>query len=810
MTKRQRWGRLLMAMGLLFGMWAGLQAAPKGVERKQLFDGGWKFFLGDAAGAKAPGVDDSPWRTLDLPHDWSVEGGFSLAHPMGNDGGYLPAGIGWYRKTFTLPAEAQGKRVGLYFEGVYMNSEVFVNGQSAGSWPYGYSSFFYDVTSLLRFDGKPNVVAVRVDNAQQKNCRWYTGSGIYRHVWLVTTEPVHIGHWGVAVTTPQVSEERATVQVKTLLKNETEAPRRVKLAVRLIRSGSETGRTEAEVELPARGETEVVRSVEVLRPALWSPDSPALYEAHLSVTDGGRETDAVQETFGIRSVAYSATTGFLLNGRQMVLSGGCLHHDNGALGAAAYDRAEERKVELLKAAGFNAVRTSHNVPSEAFLRACDRLGLLVIDEAFDGWRESKTKHDYATLFDRWWQRDVEAMVLRDRNHPSIFCWSIGNEVIEREKIEIVTTAKRLADRVRAIDPTRPVTSALTTWNREWEIFDPLAAVHDIVGYNYQLHRAESDHRRVPGRIIMQTESYPREAFKNWAQVNDHSYVIGDFVWTAMDYLGESGIGRFYYEGESAGEHYDRNQYPWHGAYCGDIDLTGWRKPISHYRELLYNPSKKLYMAVKEPNGYYGKVKETLWSVWPTWESWNWPGHEGKNIEVEIYSRCPSVRLYVNGRLAGEKATTRAQEFKAIFAVPYEAGSVRAVGVTDGVEDPATACELHTAGQPARLRLTPDRTRLTADGQDLAFVTVEVLDKDGRVCPNADNRLTFAVSGAARLAATCSANLKDSVTYVSAERAAWKGRAMGVLRTTGKRGGITLKVTSPGLPAATVKLTGAAR
>lgn len=810
MTKRQLLGRLLTAIGLLFGLWAALPAAPNGMARKQLFDGNWKFFLGDATGAKAPGFDDSSWRTLDLPHDWSVEGNFSNSHPMGKDGGYLPAGIGWYRKTFTLPAEARGKRVGLYFEGVYMNSEVFVNGQSAGSWPYGYSSFFYDITDLLRSDGKPNTVAVRVDNAQQKNCRWYTGSGIYRHVWLVTTDPVHIGHWGVAIATHNVSEERATVQVKTTLKNETDVPRRVKLALRIARDGSEAGRTEAEVELPADGETEVMHLMEVNRPALWSPDSPALYEAQLSVTEGDRETDAVQETFGIRSARYGIYDGLLLNGKKIVLSGGCLHHDNGALGSAAYDRAEERKAELLKAAGFNAVRTAHNVPSEAFLRACDRLGLLVIDEAFDGWRTGKTPFDYATLFDQWWQRDVEAMVLRDRNHPSVFCWSIGNEVIEREKLEVVTTAKRLADRVRAIDPTRPVTSALTTWTHEWEIFDPLAAVHDIAGYNYQLPRAESDHRRVPSRIIMQTESYPRDAFGNWALVNDHEYVIGDFVWTAIDYLGESGIGRFYYEGDTPGEHYQLEQYPWHGAYCGDIDLTGWRKPISHYRELLYNPSAKLYMAVKEPDGYYGKVRETQWSVWPTWESWNWPGHEGKDIDVEIYSRCPSVRLYVNGRLAGERPTGREQEFKAVFRVPYEVGSLRAVGVNGGVEEASTACELHTAGEPARLRLTPDRTRLTADGQDLSFVTVEVLDKDGRVCPNADNRLTFAVSGAARLAATCSADLKDTVSYVSAERAAWKGRAMGVLRTTGKRGAITLKVTSPGLTGATVKLTSGAK
>ncbi len=800
----------LMAIGLSVGGRLSASLASADTGRKQLFDANWRFYAGDEAAARTAGFDDGKWRTLDLPHDWSIEGCFDPQAPMGNDGGYLPAGVGWYRKAFTLPAAVRGKRVGLYFEGVYMNSEVFVNGQSVGQWPYGYSSFHYDVTPFLHADGTENVVAVRVDNSQQKNCRWYTGSGIYRHVWLTVTDPVHIGHWGVAITTPEVSAEKATVRVKTTLKNETDAARRVMLRVCLTKGGNEVARSEAEVEIPAGSAADVTRSMEVAQPALWSPETPSLYEARLSVLEDGKERDAVQEPFGIRTLTYSAEKGMALNGRPILLNGGCLHHDNGALGAAAYDRAEERKAELLKAAGFNAVRTSHNLPSEAFLYACDRLGLLVIDEAFDGWRESKNAHDYSTLFDAWWKRDVEAMVLRDRNHPSVICWSIGNEVIERKKIEVVTTARNLAQACRALDPTRPVTSALAAWDSDWEIYDPLAAQHDIVGYNYMIHKSETDHARVPGRVMWQTESYPREAFKNWAKVNDYSYIVGDFVWTAMDYLGESGIGRFYYVGESEGEHYHRNQYPWHGAYCGDIDLTGWRKPISYYRELLHNPSRKLYMAVKEPDGYYGKIRETLWSVWPTWESWNWPGHEGKEIEVEIYSRCEAVRLYLNDRLLGELPTGRPQEFKAVFKVPYATGSLRAVGVNGGVEDKAAVAELRTAGEPARLRLTADRSRLVADGQDLAFVTVEVLDKDGNVCPNADNRLKFSVSSTARLAATCSADLKDTVSYVSAERAAWKGRAMAVVKTTRKRGGITLKVSSPGLPVARLKLTAGAR
>ena len=450
------------------------------------------------------------------------------------------------------------------------------------------------------------------------------------------------------------------------------------------------------------------------------------------------------------------------------------------------------------------MRTSLNVPSEAFLRECVLQGMLVIDEAFDGWRDAKNRHDYSVLFDKWWKKDIEAMVLRDRNHPSIFCWSIGNEVIERKKLEVVTTAKKLADYVKELDASRPVTSALTTWDKEWEIFDPLAAVHDIVGYNYQLHHAEADHKRVPERIIMQTESYPREAFRNWDLVNRHPYIIGDFVWTALDYLGESGIGRFYYKGDSEGEHYDRSQYPWHGAYCGDIDLTGWRKPISHYRDMLYNPDKKLYMAVREPNGYYGEIKETMWSVWPTWESWNWKGHEGKPIQVEVYSHYPKVRLFLNDKLIGEQPTGYSEEFKATFSLPYQAGTLRSVGVDENGAERETVT-LKTSGNPYAIRLTTQEQTIKADGQDLAFVIVEVVDKDGNIVPDASNEIAFSIRGAGTLEATGSADLKDETSYTAPVRKAWKGRAIAVVRSNDNQGKITLKATSKELRPASVTI-----
>ena len=456
------------------------------VERKQLFNDGWKFWLGDEATASTVGFDDASWRTLTLPHDWSIEHDFDVKYPSGNDGGYVMTGIGWYRKSFLVPASMVGKRLSLYFEGVYMNSEVFVNGQSVGKRPYGYSSFAYDITPYIKV-GEQNVIAVRVDNSKQRNCRWYTGAGIYRHVWLVTTEALHVAHWGTYITTPEVTKELAKVQVAVQVKNETKADKQAMVSVCLQKEGKEVAKGSLPVSVASLKENKAILSLDVKNPELWSPETPSLYEAHVTVEADGQVMDRIAESFGIRTFTYSATDGFRLNGQPVLLNGGCAHHDNGVLGAKSFDAAEARKVKLMKEAGFNAVRTSHNLPSEAFLHECDRQGLLVIDESFDGWRDSKTPFDYSTEFDQWWQQDVDAMALRDRNHPSIFCWSIGNEVIERKKLEVVTTAKKLADRIRLNDNTRPITSALAAWDADWEIYDPLAAQHDIVGYNYMIH-----------------------------------------------------------------------------------------------------------------------------------------------------------------------------------------------------------------------------------------------------------------------------------------------------------------------------------
>lgn len=794
--------RVAIIMLALFAGSFGVNAQ----ERKVLFDAGWRFLQGDApAESHTVEFDDSNWRTVNLPHDWSIEGVPAKDEPSGSDGGYRPTGKGSYRKTFTVGKEAVGKQFALYFEGVYMNAEVFVNGTSLGVHHYGYSPFYHDITSLVKA-GK-NTVAVHVDNSRQKNCRWYSGSGIYRHVWLITSNPVHFKHWGTFITTPQVSDERATVSIASEVVNADDTEKQLTFQVLLHDpAGKEVGKATKQVTVKAGDTLTVEQQVNVEHPQRWGIDTPSLYRATLSLAEAGQMKDCINETFGIRTIAYSAEKGFLLNGQPMILNGGCVHHDNGPLGAAAFDRAEVRKVELMKQAGFNAVRTSHNHPSEAFLHACDSLGLLVIDEAFDGWRTPKTPYDYSTLIDDYWQDDVAAMVLRDRNHPSIFCWSVGNEVIERKEIQVVTTARKLSGLCRALDPTRPVTSALCAWDSDWEIYDPLAEAFELVGYNYMMHKHAGDHQRVPERIMLQSESYPREAYRNWAYAHDHPYIIGDFVWTAIDYLGESSIGRWYYEGESEGEHYSRDQFPWNAAYCGDIDLTGERKPISYYRDLLWNEDRPLYLAVKEPDGYRGRIKETQWSVWPTFESWTWPGHEGKEIEVEVYARSARVRLTLNGRIVGEQPTTRKEEFKALFKLPYEPGILRAEALDANgnvLPQPEKArCELRTAGTPYAIRLKADRTSIKADGQDLSFVTVEVVDRNGVRCPDASHQLAFRVKGKGSLVAAGNADIKELETTSDDRHKAWKGHALAVIRSHAQAGRTTLTVSAPGLKDAT--------
>ena len=741
--------------------------------QRQLFDNGWQF------------THDGKTINVDLPHDWAIAYAPDPATgTSGTDGGWYPGGNGEYRKTFATP---KTEIVKLHFEGVYQKAEVFVNGQKAGQHAYGYTPFTVDVTPYLYQDKRENEVVVKVDNSEQPNCRWYTGSGIYRHVWLQAMPALHIAENGVFVTTHDISAERAIVGVEVTVANESDRDRN---AMVVVDSGMMM------VAVPARQTKTVATSYAVRNPHLWSPDDPYLYETKVELKESGIVIDEHRARFGIRSFSYDAEGGFVLNGKPLLINGACVHHDDGVLGAMAFDAAEIRKVRQMKEAGFNLIRTSHNPTTRAFLDACDSLGMLVIGEAFDGWRTAKKPYDYSTLIDSCYREDIRAMVERDRNHPSIICWSIGNEVIERKDIRVITTARQLKQAILDYDKTRPVTEALCAWDDDWEIYDPHFDVLDIGGYNYMIHKHATDHQRNPRRVMWQTESYPRDAFQNWALVHGYPYIIGDIVWTGLDYLGEAGIGRYYYEGERAGEHYvDGGQPDWHGAYCGDVDVTGWRKPISHYREMLWKDSKDLYMAVKEPDGYHGKILETRWSVWPTWESWNWPSWEGKPIDVEVYTKAPEVTLYLNDKPIGTKAVSQSTEYKAVFTVPYEAGTLRA-------EAGGKRATLSTAGEPARLRLTADRYVMTAGGQDLSFITVEVIDREGRVCPNAAIPCEAIVKGQGTLLSFASADLKDCEPYTSPRVTTWKGRALLVVRSSQKKGKAQVCIKSS-LPTASI-------
>ena len=743
--------------------------------KQQLFDFGWQF------------THNGKTVTVDLPHDWDIyEGPVSGKGITGTGGGWFQAGKGEYRKTFKSPDAEITK---LHFEGVYQKAEVYVNGQKAGQHHYGYTPFTVDVTPYLYKDKRLNEVTVKVDNSDQPNCRWYSGSGIYRHVWLETMPALHIAENGVFVTTPEVSEQQARVQVEVTIANESQVDRNATVVV---------GAAQMMVAVAAGQAKTVSTTLTVNNPRLWSPENPALSEINVQLKENGKTIDNATTTYGIRSFSFDAERGFILNGKPVLINGACVHHDDGVLGSRAFDDAEIRKVRQMKQAGFNLIRTSHNPSTRAFLDACDSIGMLVIDEAFDGWRTQKNPYDYSTVIDSCFHNDIHAMVLRDRNHPSIISWSIGNEVIERKDIRVVYTARQMKAAILEKDATRPVTEALCAWDRDWEIYDPHAEVLDVVGYNYMIFKHASDHQRDPKRVIWQTESYPRDAFRNWAVVNDFPYVVGDMVWTGLDYLGESGIGRTYYKGEREGESWIEGGQPeWHGAPCGDVDITGWRKPISHYREMLWDKDAPLYMAVKEPNGYHGEIHTTMWSVWPTWESWTWPGWEGKPVDVEVYTHQPEVKLYLDDQLIGTKQVSRDTEFKAVFSVPYKAGTLRA-------EAGGKSVTLKTAGEPARLRLTPDRTVMTADGQSLIFVVAEVVDKDGIPVPEAAIPCEATIKGVGTLLAFASADLKDTEPYTSPRAKTWKGRAMLVIRSTQKKGSVSVSIKSS-LPTATLSL-----
>ena len=672
-------------------------------DRTISFDEGWRFLKDTLSGAESPDFNDSGWRIIDVPHDWSIEdlpgqNGVDIIGPFDKSAidkgttGYMVGGTGWYRKSFTIMDEDKDKIAFLQFDGVTMRSDVWLNGKHLGFHPYGYTPFYYDITSYLNPPGEPNIVAVRVQN-EGMNSRWYTGSGITRHVWLTLVNPVHIDiSGGLYITTPVITENSADVKVETTIVNSGNSDESIVVRTDLLDPSGKLAATITSNSMVASGQKgQVIQEIPVKMPSLWSIDEPNLYHAKVSVLINNKIVDGLATHFGIRSIKADAQNGFTINGKPVEMIGGCIHHDNGPLGAAAIDRAEERKIEVLKNSGFNAIRTAHNPPSSALLDACDRLGMVVINEIFDVWETAKRSQDYHLYFREWWQKDVESWVKRDRNHPSVIIWSIGNEIRETFDTSGLRIARKLTEEIRRIDKTRLVTECFVdfAWMRgqksKWDEIPEHMDLFDLIGYNYAYKRYEEDHIKYPDRVMVGTETNPPLALENYKMVKKHPYVIGYFVWTATDNLGEAGVrhcpqskghgSRITSQTQVAGKgFFSRDSWPAFTNYQGDIDLIGNRKVPSYYQHVVWGKSK-VEMFVHRPIPEGKREVTSNWGFPDELKSWNWSGHEGEKLQVHVYTRSQQVRLKLNGKIVGEKNVDPGKSITAAFEVPYEAGTL---------------------------------------------------------------------------------------------------------------------------------------
>ncbi|WP_176842144.1 glycoside hydrolase family 2 TIM barrel-domain containing protein [Chitinophaga filiformis] len=786
--------------------------------REQLFDDNWRFKKDSLTGAEQPDYPDAGWRMLHLPHDWAIEdlpgqndstiiGPFYKYSPAKEEGAYVVGGTAWYRKQFILPALPSGQTVAIRFDGVYMDSDVWINGHHLGNHPYGYTPFTYDLTPYLSAPGQKNILAVRVKN-EGLNSRWYTGAGIYRHVHLIMPPPVHLIKDGIFITTQEAGKQKAVIQVAAAMTGSGTGAANRMFQIRLKDStGQVVAYASQPVSILTDDTTTVIKQLTVNNPALWSPGRPYLYttEIRLLDTTNAKQTSAADQLeikTGIRKISINATKGLTINGEKVLLKGGCLHHDNGLLGAAAFDRAEERKVELMKAYGFNAIRTSHNPPSEKFLETCDRLGMLVIDEAFDMWMDQKHPQDYHRFFKAWWQRDLQSMVLRDRNHPSIIMWSIGNEIPERADSAGLILTRQMVKAIRRLDSTRAITEAENDfWERpyKWTATDASFALLDVAGYNYQWRNYAIDERRVPGRVMYGSETVPAELYHAWNQVQGLPFVIGDFVWTAMDYLGEAGIGHSTYTGNGSG----RLTYPWFNAWCGDIDLIGNKKPQSYFRDVVWGKST-VEMLVHAPIPEGSKEKVSWWG-WPDEvPSWTWPGMNGKNMQVRVFTRGEKVELVLNDFRVATKNVTDSTPLTATFDIPYTPGVLTAF-VYDRKGNEIGVKTLAMTNPPQAIKLTADRTQIAADANELVYVNVDIVDDLGRVVPNANVPLKLTVGGPATLAAAGSACPNCPASFQQSALTTFRGRGLAILRANGRSGSITLQIEGQGLKMAKISI-----
>jgi beta-galactosidase len=786
------------------------------------FDFGWKFLKADAPGAQQTNFADTSWRDVDLPHDWSIEGPFRQ-DPGVARGSHLPMGIGWYRKHFNVPESYGGRKVFIEFEGIYQLSEVWINGQYLGKRPNGFISFSYDLTPHLKYGGD-NVIAVKVDNSHQPNCRWYSGSGIYRHTWLLVTGLVHVAEWGTFVTTPKVEMDVATVQVKTRVQNEGKEAVECRLTSTIMdRDGNVAeGAQPSEAKIiPPNGEYEFVQQIPVDQPNLWSLENPYLYSVRTSVMTEARGGDSYDTVFGIRKVEFDVNRGFLLNGKHVKLNGYWGHQDGGSMGNAVPPRVWERRLETLKAMGCNSIRTGHNPYAPEFYDLCDKLGFMVMNEMFDEWKQNKTPNGYGNYFDEWSERDLTSFVRRDRNHPSVLMWSAGNEIGEQAAVNGVEMVKRLVGIFHKEDPTRPVTMgcdriAANLTGREVGTPPEFLAVLDIAGYNYFDRRnkraetyASDDRHDFPKRLIVGTENtglsgtrgdyselFSRgaavyspwrssrgtntEMLWRWTRIND--WVIGDHTGCGVDYLGEA-------------------EWPAKNGSGGTLDTAGFIKDAYYFYQSQW-------------------TDKTVLHVLP---HWNWKGKEGDVIPVLCYTNCDSVELFVNGKSYGVQgywfprvgywptqpggrasAPRTTSDLHLTWTVPYAPGTLKAVGTKDGKV--VATYEVSTTGDPAAIDLSVDRDVIAADRRDVAHFTVKILDAQGRVVPTADNEVAFEIQGEGKIIGVDNGNPVSHEDFKGKTRKAFNGLCLAIVQSTVKAGRIQLMATSPGLKSSSVAIT----
>lgn len=819
------------------------------------FSNDWSFLLGDEPTAATPDYDDSAWRKLNLPHDWAIEGDFSPHHPSGTGGGALPGGIGWYRKVFTPETNDSNKRLYIDFDGAYMNATVYINGQELGTRPYGYISFSYDLTPYIQW-GQPNVVAVRVDNAEQPNSRWYSGCGIYRHVWLRLLQPIHVAQWGTYVTTPEVSDKQATFCVQTEVQNTTEEQQVVTLQTTLLDTNGKavTNPISDTLLVGASTSATLAQELKLANPQLWSVTNPYLYKVHTQVKNAdGQLLDTYITTTGARYFEFDAEKGFSLNGQSMKINGVCMHHDLGCLGAAVNVRALERQLEILKEMGCNGIRCSHNPPAPELLDLCDRMGFIVMDETFDMWRKRKTAHDYSRYFNEWHERDLTDLMLRDRNHPSIFMWSIGNEVLEQwsdakadtlslEEANMVLNfghsadqlakageelsvnsllTRKLADMTRALDSTRPITAGCNEPSPGNHLFR--ANTLDIIGFNYHDDWFKDVPQNFPGMPFIVTESVSGLMTRGFYRMPSDSVVICPEHWT-----------RPYFDPSFACSSYDNCHVPWGNNHEGTLALVKHNSFISgQYIWTGFDyigeptpygwPARSSYFGVVDLAGFPKDVYYLYQSEWRSdktvlhlFPHWNW--EEGQTIDMwAYYNNADEAELYINGQSQGIRRKLPAgprtdeltpeiamsTEFHVCWRVAYHPGTVKVVTRRDGKV--VAQQEIHTAGAPAAIRLIPDRSTLAADGRDLSFVTVEVVDANGNLCPWAEDDIQFEVVGNAFIAGVDNGSQTSMEHFKDNHRKAFYGKCLVVIQNNGKPGTAQLTATASGLSTAQITL-----